>query len=254
MRFKSLVRIILKTGNLAGYSLLELLLVLAIFIPVIMLLMSSTTQLLQRQSLSTQTTEATLHLQKSMENLYAIAQTPQWDQLMPDAAPYYLEVMPSGWVITRAPDPNANFETRVLVNAAYRNVAQTGDIDPTCNSVNPDCVIDDHIRHVAVDVQWKANPGNPISATGYISNLKYLLNNIPTMPPKPTSTPKPKKTPTPTEDPSNPEPTDPPDPTNAPGGPTNTPKPTKTPGPPRPTHTPKPTATPFQCRWWWGDC
>lgn len=229
---------------LRGYSLLELLLIMGIFIPVVVLLLLSMTQLFQRQALSSQTSEAALHVQKAMESLYSIAQTSQWDELIPSTDPYYLDEGPTGWMISTTPFDNVNFETKVFISNAYRNTSVTGDLDPTCTASTAGCVLDDRIRYAEVEVQWRTNPGRPVTAAGYISNLKYLLQHIPTMPPRPTST----RRPSPTGDPDDPDPTEPPEPTSPPFGPTNTPRPTSTPRPPRPT------PTPFVCRWWQGDC
>ena len=218
-----------------GSTLLEILISTAILSSLLVTLLLSLTHLLVRQSQTLRTTQATNEMQRTMETIYGIARTDQWNVLVPDNDPYYVSMnSDASWNISRTPPTNDPFkvndvEVAIYVKDVYRTT--NGELNHNCTSPGSQCIADDYMRKFTIMAVWENNPRQELQMTYLLmppSTLQVLAKKlIPTPTPTPTPTPRPTNTPTPK--PTN-EPTPIPNP-QATNTPTPKPKATSTPTP-----------------------
>lgn len=196
-----------------GFTLIEILLAIVLISSLLILLLLSVNQLLSRQSITAKGTQAALRIQQTMESLYGMARTEQWDALDPNPQPYYIEITSdANWnLIQTAPaDPDLGIQVAVYISKAYRGT--DGELDPSCTAESVNCTLQKFMKKAVLEADWPSNQGQPLNLETYVIKPEYLQLVVGLLGPSPTPTATPTAEPTAT-------PTTPPTPTPTVSGP-----------------------------------
>lgn len=165
-----------------GITLLEVMLGMVIFSSLTVIFLLSLSQLLRRQSETQKANLASFYTQETMENLYSVSQSSQWqeDPLLQPADnpdPIFMKIENEEVKFqTDPPDPNADHRTEIRVYKAYRNPNAGNNFNPTCTGLSPTCVEDVFFRKVEVKVFDSKQP------TEEVSSATYYLSEVPVIP------------------------------------------------------------------------